>query len=528
MPLYKENYTWVNEHKNVQFMAMRLYDLWNRNSDGSRPPTLKDRWDAGIARIKDALSDAEAVTRQLGIPRRVRAVGAGWSLSEAQKTTDYLIATQALNIVWTQFDRSYILDPFEPGNQVLVQCGAGVWNVNATLAKEGLCLKTSGASDGQTMAGAISTGTHGAAINVGAMPDYVKALHIITASNKEYWIEGDTKVVTDKFLQYYVPNAQRINSDSTLGAAVVSFGSFGIVHAILIEAEPLYYLEEWQDYFPWAEVNPLLVDPRKLGDYFNAKKNANLDPAKLHHVQVVVNPYVTQPDDTVTLKIMYKHPGAPPPQPPLPHDYGQNEDLANFLGTATDILTKASGTIPFIMRNLIDGALKASYSPLAGYFGKPGDLFSGGIGRLRPKGLSIEMGFQASQTQKAFDILLRTAMDIQFPGFVGIRYVKGSTATLAFTKFDMTSTIEIQSPYAHETLLYYDEALARLEEVGITVTLHWGQCNDYYTGDGAAKIRRRWGNDRVDAWIAARNSILTTQELRDRFSNELTANCGLS
>jgi FAD/FMN-containing dehydrogenase len=40
-------------------------------------------------------------------------------------------------------------------------------------------LIASGASNGQTIAGAMSTGTHGSANAVGGIPDYVLALHIV-------------------------------------------------------------------------------------------------------------------------------------------------------------------------------------------------------------------------------------------------------------------------------------------------------------------------------------------------------------
>ena len=41
------------------------------------------------------------------------------------------------------------------------QCGTSVEELNTDLQAQGLCLRTSGANQGQTICGAFSTGTHG-------------------------------------------------------------------------------------------------------------------------------------------------------------------------------------------------------------------------------------------------------------------------------------------------------------------------------------------------------------------------------
>ncbi len=53
--------------------------------------------------------------------------------------------------------------------------------VNRELSAKGLALQTSGASDGQTFAGAIATGTHGADMKVGALHDTVLAVHLVVS-----------------------------------------------------------------------------------------------------------------------------------------------------------------------------------------------------------------------------------------------------------------------------------------------------------------------------------------------------------
>ena len=62
------------------------------------------------------------------------------------------------------------------------QCGTSVEELNTDLQAQGLCLRTSGASQGQTICGAFSTGTHGSAINCGGMQDYIVGMHVLVGS----------------------------------------------------------------------------------------------------------------------------------------------------------------------------------------------------------------------------------------------------------------------------------------------------------------------------------------------------------
>ena len=118
-----------------------------------------------------------------------------------------------------------------------VQCGIGVAQLSALLRHDGLSLKTSGANNGQTLAGAISTGTHGAALDVGAMQDAVCGLHLIPDARRSLWLErASHPVVTPAFATALGAELRR--DDALFEAALVSFGSFGIIHGLLIEAEP--------------------------------------------------------------------------------------------------------------------------------------------------------------------------------------------------------------------------------------------------------------------------------------------------
>ena len=106
-------------------------------------------------------------------------------------------------------------------------------------------LKASGASNGQSIAGCSSTGTHGAAFNVGAVHDAIVGLHIVTGPDRHVWLEKKSNpVASDEFIKWL--GAEPIKDDDIFNSAVVSFGSFGFIHGMLIETEPVFLLEQFR------------------------------------------------------------------------------------------------------------------------------------------------------------------------------------------------------------------------------------------------------------------------------------------
>ena len=131
---------------------------------------------------------------------------------------------------------------------MLAQAGLQIAELNAYLeltpaadaAKR--ALKAAGIGNGQTIAGAISGNTHGSQINFGAMPDFVVGLHIATGSGRTLWIEKASKPVLQRRLRRSSSDAELIRDDDIFNAAVVSFGTFGIIAAMAVETAPIHHL----------------------------------------------------------------------------------------------------------------------------------------------------------------------------------------------------------------------------------------------------------------------------------------------
>ena len=136
----------------------------------------------------------------------------------------------------------------EAADLFFVECGMSVLDVNEKLEQDSnpkRSLKASGASNGQSIAGCTSTGTHGSAFKVGAVHDTIVGLHIVVSPDRHVWLEKKSNpVASDDFINWL--GAEAIKDDELFNAAVVSFGSFGFIHGILLETEPIFLLEQFR------------------------------------------------------------------------------------------------------------------------------------------------------------------------------------------------------------------------------------------------------------------------------------------
>jgi hypothetical protein len=105
---------------------------------------------------------------------------------------------------------------------------------------------------------------------------------------------------------------------------------------------------------------------------------------------------------------------------------------------------------------------------------------------------------------------------------LSMRYVKGSRATLAFTRHPMTCVLEIDGVQSARTHQFYRDAWARLARENVPFTFHWGKQNDLT----AAAARRMYGKA-LDAWLGARRELLD-RDARRLFSSDFLESLGLA
>ena len=488
---------WVNKHRNLSERVWRHYDASNRGADPAGP-----RWRGGLAHLNSILSDAQSTGR------RVRAVGSRWSLSPWAVCPDVMINTTPLNCHAVGVEPDELsTSAVDPDRIVFAQCGAEVRELSETLEERGLSLPTSGASNGQTICGAIATGTHGSARRVGSMQDFILGLHVLAEDGKQYWIErASAPVVSASFCQRL--GATLLRDDLLFRAAVVGLGSFGIVHAVMFEAAPGFLLEVHRRQLDWPQVA-------------HAAATLELDGLGLpseeepFHLDIAVNPYsAKRGEGGAIVTAMYKRKLRPmPPRAAGDTAMVPGVDLLAMSGTFANF---APATIRAGVNAMFTSMMKATERPPLGTHGQVFPTTA-----LIGRSLSTEIGVDLANAGQALGTLIDVANRYSFPGLFGVRYVQRSDALLAFTKFETTCTIEMTGAGGPRTQNFYARAWAALDKAGIPYTQHWGKINN----TTAASLRTRWGSS-VDQWIAARQSLLSPAGRR-LFSNDILSRCEL-
>src|SRR5262249_46685800 len=148
-------------------------------------------------------------------------------------------------------------------------------------------LRTSGASTGQTVAGALATGTHGAANQIGAMQDCVVAFHLLGQGGESLWVEAAGDPIASAAYLQRIGVSRVIRDDKVFRAAKVATGAMGLVHTVVREVEPTSLLECPIRRFDVDAVRGAIrtLDVGSLG----LPEGPNLP----FHFEVVINPYGT-------------------------------------------------------------------------------------------------------------------------------------------------------------------------------------------------------------------------------------------
>lgn len=133
---------------------------------------------------------------------------------------------------------------------------------------------TLGGAGGQTVFGALTTGTHGGDYRQRPISDSVAALHLVAYGGRQYWIEphGDRQPVPigdeARLAQHYPagpgnPPIKVIRDNDIFDAVVVGAGRFGVVTSIVLAVVPQYCLLEHRRLANWSDVKPLLLSVKR-------------------------------------------------------------------------------------------------------------------------------------------------------------------------------------------------------------------------------------------------------------------------
>src|SRR5262245_17860441 len=181
---------------------------WLRNWAGDL------RWRPARIERPSTHDELVAAVRSTDLP--VRVLGAGHSFAPLAPTDQLALQLDGLRGL-------ELVDPER--REVTVLAGTRLGDLGARLAEQGLAVENLGDIDTQSLAGALSTATHGTGARLGCIASQVRALTLVTAT-------GDNLVLT------------RDQDGPRFQAAAVSLGCLGVISRVRIDVRAAYVLRD--------------------------------------------------------------------------------------------------------------------------------------------------------------------------------------------------------------------------------------------------------------------------------------------
>lgn len=256
----KTNVSWSNWSGDVDFSPALLRVPKHGSPAGgadaaSGPPYLVDPRD-GLASLVEAVADATDKKQELHV------IGNGWAFEDCAKSDGVMVSLANLskqlhdvldprNGALTDNSLAMQNDPFRKKRLVHFEAGIRIFDLCEALDQQNLAMPTLGGSNGQSLAGAISTSTHGGDWNQPPFPDVVRAVHLVTTGGRELWIEPARNPVTkadadNAALRAVLPcnDIEVVRDDRIFDAVRVACGRFGVIYSLVLEVRRQFRVVE--------------------------------------------------------------------------------------------------------------------------------------------------------------------------------------------------------------------------------------------------------------------------------------------
>jgi FAD/FMN-containing dehydrogenase len=472
---------WQNFHLSVKNVPIAgVFEL--HNSAGS----------ASLAKMAASAAAVQAlIGRAFAERRRLRAQGAAWSFSDvAAVPGGWMLNTGYAN--WL-----YRLPPAQvaPGfagdrdGLLLAQTGISVAEINMYLEPRGRSLATTGASNGQTFVGAMSTSTHGSAIDHPAIQGQVRGFQLLSSPTSNLWIERASAPATDGQMATAL-GATMVRDDRLFDAALVGLGAFGVIHSVLIESVPRFHLVMNRKKVP---ITPGLL---------KAMRGQGFDDVALpgpggrpYFFQSVLNRHIDKDNGYVTVGHKLPWDDALP----LVYDI-QNKRAPgyNLAVVVSNLLTVLPGLTKVITKAVLADQLSEIRDREASW----GQSFNFTTPRAGQAGAS--MAVPADRAVEALTVLeAALAATGKAPVAFACRYSIESPGLLAFQRFPRSCIIDIDGLEGKATRRMMAAGIAAIRAAGIPHAEHWGKLNQLT----AESVRDSYG-PRLEAWMKARTDLL--------------------
>ncbi len=186
-------------------------------------------------RIERPKSEAELAEAVAGAGR-VKVAGSGHSFTDIACTDGVMVDMSSMN-------RVLAVD----GDEVTVEAGITLHDLGEELRSRGLAMENQGDVDPQTLAGAISTATHGTGGRFGNLSSRVVGMRLVSGTGEVVEATGDE-----------------------LRAARVSLGALGAISAVTLRCVPAFTIHRLDEPRPLDDVLPRVDELVDANDHWEA------------------------------------------------------------------------------------------------------------------------------------------------------------------------------------------------------------------------------------------------------------------
>lgn len=439
----------------------------------------------------------------------IRAVGAGHAWSDVALTDGILLETDLMSGVTDADDGTLGAAPVGGRPLVRVRGGTRIHELNRLLDERSLGLTNMGGYDAQSIAGVVSTSTHGSGITFGPFPDAVRSLDLVVAGGELVRVEpADGITDKDAFAERFGSERTLHQDDGLFYAAVCAMGCMGVVESLVLEVRSEFWLRERRVVSTWKDARAEL-------------ENGILD--REEHYELFLNPYAGRDgkvDLLVTTRTEVDRPGTGSPGDGMRHPLIEMQAQIPLFWLG---LRLAARWAPSLIRTQFGRTLRRMEDP--NYTQVSYRVFNIGAANKLPA-YSMELGVPVTGDNhlRTVDRIVEVARECAGRGLyhtspISLRFVAASQAYASMMHGERTMMIELilVSGTKHGNRLL-EEYERRLAEFGSHP--HWGQYNTL--GADRAVLERLY--PRWDAWLKAYERFNASGV----FDSEFTDRIGIS
>ncbi|MCI0585335.1 MAG: FAD-binding protein [Planctomycetes bacterium] len=394
----------------------------------------------------------------------VRAIGSSHSWSDVAVTEGFLVETGGLAHPLA-LEAGLLRAGVDPTLLVRVEAGMRLRELNELLDQRGLALPNMGGYDAQTVAGVMSTSTHGSGIEFGPLCDFARSIDVVGSGGALYRVEPREGLTDPAGFGAAYPGVRLVQDDAWFGAVRVGMGCLGVMHSATLQVERKFWLKEVRTLSTWARVRADL----EAGNVLSENR----------HYEICINPYRRGSDNLCLVTTRNR---AEPPTHAAP-DKTQRNVLTEILA-AQPLIGRILGGVfrvaPRITPEVLDQALEALVDDE--YTNISYKVFNIGAANRLPA-YSAEVGVPLDGRHvAAVETILRMADqrrrigDVYHTAPIALRFVKRTDAYMSMMYGRDTMMIELimaaDTDGGFGLLAAHEEALYALGG-----RPHWGQFN---------------------------------------------------